>query len=95
MVHAVEAPQGRQPVEQPVLEVDDEVEGCHCQDDSEPGGEGQLIQEPPAVLLGGDRHADGEYRQQQAGGSRVDGHQGQIGKPAPPPAVAEPATGRQ
>ena len=93
VVHAVEAPEDREEMEQHVLKVNDEIEGHDSQDDRDPLRQGDAVQHAPAPLPGQVRHADRDDRQEETDHRGIDHHQGKVGEPAPSLAVGHGTPG--
>lgn len=82
MVHAVNAPQNRQVVEEDMLEVDDEIEQHHSRDDLDSNGDIRGVEDAPATLSGEKGDPDRESRKEKADNGCIKGNHCEIGKPA-------------
>ena len=82
VVDPVQPPQGGHRVDHDVLEPDDQVQGDHRQEDRQPGREGDLIEQPPALGGGRRRQPHGGDREEQPQQDGVEHHQPQVAAPA-------------
>ena len=65
VVHAVQPPEPRHRMEHHMLEVDREVEQQHREHEGDPDRQLEVVEEPPAALLGHDRKPHAEDRKCQ------------------------------
>ena len=91
MVHPVQPPEPGNGVEHDVLQVDREVEQQHRDQDRDPGGHVDDVEQAPALVLGRDGKADREDREGQPQDHCIKHHERQVVGPAddardlPPP----------
>ena len=82
MVDPVQPPQGGHGVEKDVLGPDRQVQGDHRQGDRQPGVEGELIEQAPALGGGRRRQPHGRDGEEQPQHQGIEHHQPQITGPA-------------
>lgn len=93
MVHPVQAPQKRGMVEQAVLKIDDEIENDDAEQNLQPEGDVEIVENPPPTLFSNVRQGNGKDGKQQPDCCGVDKNQGYIGKPASSFAVLQRPAG--
>ena len=79
----VQPPERRHGVVQHMLGIDHEIQRHHAQEHLQPMGQAPLIEQPPAPLGREKGETDGQNGIDQRDRQRVQGHDGEVGEPAP------------
>jgi hypothetical protein len=85
VVDHVEPPESRHGMVKNVLKVNGKIEDGKTDEDGDPMRESEMAEKSPVPFFGQERHSNGQHREKEMHGERVEGDDRKIGEPAPWP----------